>query len=120
MSLILEMLFLVFARTPSLGSEPLFCDRAFGLLASQTFLEPPHIGGVRSRVFATRGVELTSLASMARVTRSVSSLMGMFEGNLGSSFMTGSAKPSCGIPLLLNPPSSRCPINGDSMGSARC
>ena len=30
-----------------------------------------------SAVFATGGVELTSLASMAHVTRSVSSLMGM-------------------------------------------
>ena len=27
-----------------------FCDRAFGLLASLTFLEPPHVVGVRSRV----------------------------------------------------------------------
>ena len=41
----------------------------------------------------TGGVELTSLASIARarVTRSVSSLMGMIKWNLGSSFMTGSA-----------------------------
>ena len=27
-----------------------FYDRAFGLLASPTFLEPPHIAGVRSMV----------------------------------------------------------------------
>ena len=43
-------------------------------------------------VFATRGVELMSLASMARVTRSVSLLTGMFEWNLGLSFVMGSAK----------------------------
>ena len=34
-------------------------------------------------VSATRGVELTSLALMAQVMRSVSSLMGMSEWNLG-------------------------------------
>ena len=45
MSLVLETLFLVFVRTPSLGSEPSFYDHAFGLLASPTFLEPPHIAG---------------------------------------------------------------------------
>ena len=71
-----------------------------------------------SMVSTTEGVELTSLALMARVTRSVSSLMGMFEQNLVSSFMMGSAKPSCGIPLYLNPPSNRCPLNGDSKGLA--
>ena len=58
-------------------------------------------------VFATRGVELTSLASMAQVTRSVSSLTGMFEWNPGPLFVTRLAKPSCGIPLLLNPPPGR-------------
>ena len=54
-----------------------FYDCAFGLLASPTFLELPRVAGVRSRVdfifvivtpstvFATGGVELTSLASMA-------------------------------------------------------
>ena len=41
---------LVFARTPSLGSEPSFYDRALGLLASLTFLEPPRVAGVQSRV----------------------------------------------------------------------
>ena len=44
-----------------------------------------------SMVSATEGVELMSLASMARVTRSVCSLMGMFERNPGPSFMMGSA-----------------------------
>ena len=34
----------------SLGFEPSFYDRAFGLLASPTFLEPPHVAGVWSRV----------------------------------------------------------------------
>ena len=34
----------------SLGSKPLFCDLAFGLLTSPTFLKPPRIVGVRSRV----------------------------------------------------------------------
>ena len=47
---VLETLFLVFIRTPSLGSEPSFYDLVFGLLASPTFLEPPGIAGVRSRV----------------------------------------------------------------------
>ena len=41
---------LVFARTPSLGSEPSFYDCAFGLLMGPTFLEPPRVAGVRSRV----------------------------------------------------------------------
>ena len=97
MSLVLETLFLIFARTPSLGSEPSFCDRAFSLLVSPTFLEPPRIAGADQglarlcvchpvRGFHNRRVELTSLASMARVTRLVSSLMGMFEWNLGPSF----------------------------------
>ena len=70
-------------------------------------------------VFATGGVELMLLASMAQVMCLVSSLMGMFEWNLVLSLVTGSAKPSCGIPLLLNPPSNRFPFNLDSMGSAR-
>ena len=68
---------LVFARTPSLGSEPSFYDRAFGLLVSLTFLEPLRIAGgpvegrlifvivTPSMVSATGGVELTLLASMA-------------------------------------------------------
>ena len=34
-------------------------------------------------------------------------------------FVIGSAKPSGGIPLLLDPPSNRFHLNGDSMGSAR-
>ena len=34
---------------PSLGFEPLSCDRAFGLLMSPTSLEPPHIVAFRSR-----------------------------------------------------------------------
>ena len=37
---------LVFVRTPSLGSEPSFYDRAFGLLVSPTFLEHLRIAGV--------------------------------------------------------------------------
>ena len=45
-SLVLEMLFLVFAHTPSLGSKPSFYDHAFGLLTSPTFLEPPRVTGV--------------------------------------------------------------------------
>ena len=60
-----------------------------------------------------------SLASMARVTCLMSSLMGMFERNPVPSLMTGSAKPSGGIPFLLNPPSNRFPFNEDSMGLAR-
>ena len=34
-----------FVRTPSLGFEPSFCDRAFGLLVSLTFLEPLRVAG---------------------------------------------------------------------------
>ena len=48
--LFLETLFLVFARTLSLGSETSFYDRAFGLLVSPTFLEPPRVARVWSRV----------------------------------------------------------------------
>ena len=96
-----KTLFLVFVRTPSLGPEPSFYDRAFGLLASPTSLEPLCVIGVWSRgqlvfvivtpsmVSATRGVELTSLASMARVLRSVSSLTGMSEWNPGLSSADG-------------------------------
>ena len=58
------------------------------------------------------------LASTTRVTRSVSSLTGMFEWNLVPSLVMGSAKPLCGIPLRLNLPSNRFPLNGDSMRSA--
>ena len=72
-----------------------------------------------SMVSATRGVELTLLALVARMMCSVSSLTGMFERNLAPSLVTGSTKPSCDILLLLNPPSNRFPLNGDSMGSAR-
>ena len=72
-----------------------------------------------SMVSATGGVELMLLGLVARVTCSVSSLTGMFERNLVLSLVTRSAKPSCGILLLLNPPSNRFPLNGDSMGSAR-
>ena len=68
-----------------------------------------------SMVSATRGVELPLLALVARVTCSVSSLTGMSKQNLVPSLVTGSAKPSGGIPLLLNPPSNRFPLNGDSM-----
>ena len=60
-----------------------------------------------------------SLASMGRVTRLMSSLTGMFERNLVPSLVTGSVKPLGVIPLLLNLPSNRFPLNGDSMGSAR-
>ena len=72
-----------------------------------------------SSVSATGGAELMTLASMAQVSRSVSSLTGMFEQNLVPSLVTGSAKPSCGIPLLLNPPSNKFPLNGDSVGLDR-
>ena len=72
-----------------------------------------------SEVFTTGGVEAMSLASMARVTRLMSLLTGVFERNLVPLLATGSAKPSGGIPLLLNPPSNRFPLNGYSMGSAR-
>ena len=83
------MLFLVFARTPSLGSEPSFYDYAFGLLASHP-RAPMCSGGpiegwlifvivTPSVVSTTEGVELTSLASVARVTCSVSSLTGTFK-----------------------------------------
>ena len=60
-----------------------------------------------------------SLASMAQVTRLMSSLTGMFEWNSVLWLVTGSAKPSGGVPLFLNLPSNRFPLNGDSMGSAR-
>ena len=46
-----------------------------------------------SVVSATGGVELTSLASMARVTCSVSLLMGMSKWNLGPLFVMGSHSP---------------------------
>ena len=72
-----------------------------------------------SVVFAIGGVEAMSLASMARVTRLMSSLMGMFERNPVSLLAIGSAKPSGGVPLLLKPPSNRFSLNRDSMGSAR-
>ena len=42
-----------------------------------------------SLVSITRGVELTTLASMARVSGTVSSLTGMSEWNLGPSFDDG-------------------------------
>ena len=70
-------------------------------------------------VFATRGVDATLPASMAQWTCLMSSLMGMFEQNLVSSLVIGSIKPLGGIPLLLDLPSNRFPLNGDSMGSAR-
>ena len=70
-------------------------------------------------ISTTRGVELTLLALVARVTRLASLLTGMFKWNLVPLHVTGLAKPSCGIPLLLNPPSNRFPFNLDSMGSAR-
>ena len=53
-----------------------------------------------------------SLASMARVTCFMSSLTGLFEQNLVPSLVTGSAKPSGGIPLFRNPPSNRFPSMG--------
>ena len=61
-----------------------------------------------SSIFTTRGAELTILASMARVSRSVSSLMGTFERIWVCHPLTGSIEPSCGIRLLLNPPPGRC------------
>ena len=70
-------------------------------------------------VFTTGGVEAMLLAMMARVTRLMSSLTGMFEQNPVPLLVTGSAKPSGGILLLLNLPSNRFPLNGDNMGSAR-
>ena len=103
MSLVLETLFLVFVRIPSLGSEPSFCDHTFGLHVSPIFHRSPMSsrGPVEGRLIfvvvapstisTTRGVELTSLASMAQVSSSVSSLTGMFEWNPGPSFVTGSA-----------------------------
>ena len=58
-----------------------------------------------SAVFSTGGVELMSLALMARVTCSVSSLMGMSEWNLGPSFMMGQHSPHvafhCSLTRLL-------------------
>ena len=59
-----------------------------------------------------------TLASMARVLHSIRSLTGMFEWNLGPSSADGVGKALGGIPLLLNPPSNRFPLNGESMGSA--
>ena len=72
-----------------------------------------------SAVFITRGVEAMSPALMAQGMRLMSLLTGMFEQNLVPSLVTGSAKPSGGVPLLLGPPSNRFPLNGVSMGSAR-
>ena len=46
---------------------------------------------IPSTVSTTGGVELTSLALMAQVTRSVSLLMGMSEWNLDPSFIIGLA-----------------------------
>ena len=121
----------VFAHTPHLGFWRSLRDCAFGLIVGPAFPEPPRVVGIRSRVgsscdcrpihsfFATGGVEAVSLASTAQVTCLMSSLTGMFEWNLVLSLMTGSAKPSSGIPLFRNPPSNRFPLNGDSMGSAR-
>ena len=40
---------LSFCTYPSLGSEPSSYDHAFGLLASPTSLEPPHVARVWSR-----------------------------------------------------------------------
>jgi len=88
-----------FPQAPAHGRGPVEGQLVFVIIAPST-------------VSTTEGVELTSLASMARVTHSVSSLMGMFEWNLGPSFEMGSAKSSCGIPLLLNLPSSRRPSIG--------
>ena len=65
-----------------------------------------------SVVFATGGVEATSLASMARVTRLMSSLMGMFEWNLVPSLVIGSAKPSGGFYCFV----TCLPIDSPSMG----
>ena len=72
-----------------------------------------------SSVYATGGAKLTTLASMARVSCSMSLLTGVFKGNLVPLLVMGSAKPSAGIPLLLNPPSNRFPFNGESIGLAR-
>jgi len=122
---------LVFACIPYFGFWRWFRDHALGLIAGPAFPEPPRVVGIRSRTgsfcdcgpvlwfFTTGGIEAMSLVSMARMTCLMSSLMGMFEWNLVPSLVTGLAKPSCGIPLLLNPPSNRFPLNGNSMGSAR-
>jgi len=72
-----------------------------------------------SVVSATGGVELTPFALMARVTCSMSLLTGVFEQSSVSLLLMGLAKPSGAIPLLLNPPSNRFPLNGDSMGLAK-
>ena len=62
-----------------------------------------------SVVSTTGGADLTTLASMARVSCSMSSLMGTSCGIQIRHSLTGSAEPSCGIPLLLNLPPGRCP-----------
>ena len=72
-----------------------------------------------SAVFATGGVEATSLALMARVTCLMSSLTGMFEQNLIPLLCHRVGKAPGGVPLLLDLPSNRFPLNGDSMGSTR-
>ena len=56
-----------------------------------------------SVVSVTEGVELTSFALTAHVTRSMNSLIGVFKRNLVLLLVMGSAKPSGGILLLLNP-----------------
>ena len=87
--------------------------RGFGQGSAHSVTVAPFV------VFATGGVEAMSPASMAQVTRLMSLLTGMFEWNLVPSLVTGSAKPSGGIPLFHNPPSNIFPLNGDSLGSAR-
>jgi hypothetical protein len=71
-----------------------------------------------SVVSATGGVELTSLASMARVSRSVNSLTGMSKWNPGSSFVTGQHSPHvafhCSLTCL--PVDARVVLETDSGG----
>jgi hypothetical protein len=71
------------SRIPELGSVGLSPRAPLGSVGvGRVFCVTP------SAVSTTRGVELTTLASMAQVSRSVSSLTGMFGWNPGSSFMT--------------------------------
>ena len=69
-------------------------------------VEVGHVSCVTpSLVSATGGAELTTLASMARVTRSVSLLTGMSKWNSGPSFMMGQHSPHvafhCSLTRLL-------------------
>jgi len=85
-----------------------------------------------SSVFATGGVELTTLASMARVLRSMSSLTGTFVWNPGPSFADGIGRACWWHFTFFQPASRQMPepfrwaqggrwplLGGDSMGLAR-